>query len=164
MHGNEVPADMKLIDYLNPELIFLDLPARSKEEALAEIARSMTQAGAVKSECELLNVISQRESQGSTSLGNGVAIPHARLKCLEKITLAMARVAPGIDFGGEGHPPVQLIFLLLTPVDKAAEYLKVLARLSKLMKENDLPKSMKKIPSPQAAWEFFASLENQEIH
>ncbi len=155
---------MKLIDYLYPELIFLDLPARSKEEALVEIARSMTQAGAVQSECELLKVISQRESQGSTSLGNGVAIPHARMKCLERITLAMARVTPGIDFGGEGHPPVQLIFLLLTPVDRAAEYLKVLARLSKLTKETDLLKSMKKIPTPQAAWEFFASLDNQDIH
>lgn len=155
---------MKLIDYLNAGLIFLDLPAQSKDEILTEIVGRMKRARAVKSETELLKEIRHRESQGSTSLGNGIAIPHARLKSIERITLAMARVTPGIDFGGEGHPPVQLIFMLLTPVDRAAEYLKVLAKLSQLSKENDLPKLLKGISSPQAAWEFFAALENQEIH
>ncbi|TFG80167.1 MAG: PTS sugar transporter subunit IIA, partial [Chrysiogenales bacterium] len=125
---------MRLFDYMDKKLIFLDLHAHSKKEALAEIVKRMKENNAIKNESDLLQEINNRETQGSTSLGNGVAIPHARLKSLDKIVVAMARLSAGIDFGIEDHEPVSLIFILITPTDRAGEYLKVLAKLSKFLK------------------------------
>lgn len=154
---------MRLFDYMDKKLIFLDLHAHSKEEALAEIVKRMKENNAIKNESDLLQEINNRETQGSTSLGNGVAIPHARLKSLDKIVVAMARLSAGIDFGIEDHEPVSLIFILITPTDRAGEYLKVLAKLSKFLKEKKLLKRLLAADSVPAAWELFESIEHQDI-
>ncbi len=154
---------MRLFDYMDKKLIFLDLHAHSKKEALAEIVKRMKENNAIKNESDLLQEINNRETQGSTSLGNGVAIPHARLKSLDKIVVAMARLSAGIDFGIEDHEPVSLIFILITPTDRAGEYLKVLAKLSKFLKERELLKKLFATDTIQATWQLFESVDNQEI-
>ncbi|MCJ7525769.1 MAG: PTS sugar transporter subunit IIA, partial [Candidatus Aminicenantes bacterium] len=154
---------MRLFDYMDKKLIFLDLHAHSKEEALAEIVKRMKENNAIKNESDLLQEINNRETQGGTSLGNGVAIPHARLKSLDKIVVAMARLSAGIDFGIEDHEPVSLIFILITPTDRAGEYLKVLAKLSKFLKERELLKQLFATDTIQATWQLFESVDNQEI-
>ena len=154
---------MRLVDYMDKKLIFLDLHVHSKEEALAEIVKRMKENKAIKNESDLLEELNNRETQGGTSLGNGVAIPHARLKSLDKIVVAMARLSAGIDFGVDGHEPVRLIFILITPTDRAGEYLKVLAKLSKFLKEKKLLKQLFATDSIQATWELFESIEHQDI-
>jgi PTS system nitrogen regulatory IIA component len=154
---------MRLLDYMDKKLIFLDIHAHSKEEALAEILKLMKVNNAVKNESDLLEELNNRETQGVTSLGNGVAIPHARLKSLDKIIIAMTRLSAGIDFGVDGHEPVRLIFILITPTDRAGEYLKVLAKLSKFLKEKKLLKQLFTTGTVQATWELFESVENQDI-
>jgi PTS system nitrogen regulatory IIA component len=154
---------MRLVDYMDKKLILLDLPARSKEDALAAIVRRMRESKAIKDESELLEEINNRETQGGTSLGNGVAIPHARLKSLDRIVVAMARLSSGVSFSEEDHEPVRLIFILITPTGKAGEYLKVLARLSKFLKEKKLLKRLLAVDSVAAAWELFESIEHQDV-
>jgi len=154
---------MRLVDYMDKKLIFLDLQAHSKEEAITEIVKRMKENKAIKNESDLLEEINNRETQGGTSLGNGVAIPHARLKSLDKIVVAMARLSAGIDFGVDDHAPVRLIFILITPTDRAGEYLKVLAKLSKFLKEKKLLKQLFATNSIQATWELFESIEHQDI-
>lgn len=154
---------MRLFDYMDKKLIFLDLHAHSKEEALAEIVKRMKENNAIKNESDLLQEINNRETQGSTSLGNGVAIPHARLKSLDKIVVGMARLSAGIDFGIKDHEPVSLIFILITPTDIAGEYLKVLAKLSKFLKDKKLRKKLLAADSVLTAWELFESIEHQDI-
>jgi PTS system nitrogen regulatory IIA component len=154
---------MRLIDYMDKKLIFLDLPAHSKEDAIAAIVRRMKENKAIKDESELLEEIYNRETQGGTSLGNGVAIPHARLRSLDKIVVAMAKLTSGVNFSEEDHEPVRLIFILITPTGKAGEYLKVLARLSKFLKEKKLLKRLFAVDSVSAAWELFESIEHQDI-
>ncbi len=101
---------------------------------------------------DLLKEINNRETQGGTSLGNGVAIPHARLKSLDKIVVAMARLKVGVDFDEGDREPVRLIFIVITPIDQAGEYLKVLAKLSKFLREKKLLKTTgcKRIPFPSS--------------
>jgi PTS system nitrogen regulatory IIA component len=154
---------MRLLDYMDKKLIFLDVHAHSKEEALAVIVKRMKENRAIKNESDLLEELNNRETQGGTSLGNGVAIPHARLKSLDKIVVAMARLSTGIDFGVDGHEPVRLVFILITPTDRAGEYLRVLAKLSKFLKERKLLKQLFATDTIQATWELFESVENQDI-
>ncbi|TFG78802.1 MAG: hypothetical protein E4H23_07095 [Chrysiogenales bacterium] len=75
----------------------------------------------------------------------------------------MARLSAGIDFGIEDHEPVSLIFILITPTDRAGEYLKVLAKLSKFLKERELLKKLFATDTIQATWQLFESVDNQEI-
>ncbi len=154
---------MRLVDYMDKELFFFNLQANSKEEAITDIVKRMKENQAINDESYLLEEIFNRESRGGTSLGNGVAIPHARLKSLDKIVIAMARLSTGINFCAEDRQPVKIIFILITPMDKLGEYLKVLAGLSKLMKDKKLLKSLFAADSIQTAWELFESLESQDI-
>ena len=148
---------------MDKKLIFLDLPAQTKNEALAEIVKRMKEHQAVRHEGDLLEELNNREDQGGTSLGNGVAIPHARLKSLDKIVVAVARLEKGIEFCADDREPVRLIFILVTPTDRAGEYLKVLAKLSKFLKDKKLLKQLFAVDSVEAVWELFASVQNQEI-
>lgn len=153
---------MRLIDYMDRKLIFFDLQVQAKEEAITEIVRRMKVSEAIPDESYLLEEIFNRESRGGTSLGNGVAIPHARVKFMDKIVIAMARLSTGVSFCPEDRQPVRIVFILLTPQDKLNNHLKVLAALSKFLKDNKLRKRLFAVDSVQGAWELFESLEPRD--
>ncbi len=153
---------MRLADYMDEKLIFLDLQAHSKEEAITETVRRMKESRAIQDESCLLEEIFSRESRGGTSLGNGVAIPHARVKSMNRIVIAMSRLATGVSFSAEDRQPVRIVFILITPLEKLNEYLKVLAGLSKFLKDKKLLKRLFAADSVQCAWELFESLEPRE--
>ncbi len=150
---------MRLADYLDRKLIFLDLGAPSKEAAITEIVRRMKDCQAIRDEEAVLEEIFSRESRGGTSLGNGVAIPHARVKSIDRIVMAMAKLSDEVSFSAEDRQPVRVVFLLVTPLEKLNEYLKVLAGLSKFMKDRKLLKRLFAVDSVDGAWELFDSLE-----
>ena len=150
---------MRLADYLDRKLIFLDLGAPSKEAAITEIVRRMKDCQAIRDEEAVLEEIFSRESRGGTSLGNGVAIPHARVKSIDRIVMAMAKLSDEVSFSAEDRQPVRVVFLLVTPLEKLNEYLKVLAGLSKFMKDRKLLKRLFAGDSVDGAWELFDSLE-----
>lgn len=152
---------MRLVDYLDRKLIFLELQASSKEEAITEIVNRMKKSNAIQDENSVLEEIFSRESRGGTSLGNGVAIPHARVKTVDHIVLAMARLSSAVRFSAEDRQPVRFVFILVTPLEKLNEYLKVLAGLAKFMKDKKLLKRLFAIDSIESAWELFCSLEPQ---
>jgi fructose-specific phosphotransferase system IIA component len=152
---------MRLIDYMDQKLVFLDLQANSKDEAITEIVRRMEECGAVRDAASLLEEIFSRESRGGTSLGNGIAIPHARVRSAEKIVVAMARLASGVNFSVEDRQPVRIVFILVTPLAKLNEYLKVLAGLAKFLKDRKTLKRLFAVDSVSGAWELFASLEDK---
>ncbi len=153
---------MRLIDYMEQRLIFLDLQASSKEDAITEMVRRMKECQAVQDESCLLEEIFSRESRGGTSLGNGVAIPHARVRVTDRIVIAMARLSTGVRFCQEDRQPVRFIFILITPLERLNEYLKVLAGLAKFLKDKKLLKRLFAVDSVQSAWDLFESLESRE--
>lgn len=153
---------MRLTEYLDRKLIFLDLPADSKDDAIRKIVGRMKENHALQDEESVLEEIFSRESRGGTSLGNGVAIPHARVKSIDRIVMAMARLSGGVGFSAEDRQPVRIVFILITPLEKLNEYLKVLASLSKFLKDRKLLKRLFTVDSPAGAWELFASLEPRD--
>jgi mannitol/fructose-specific phosphotransferase system IIA component (Ntr-type) len=114
--------------------IFLDLPGGSMAETLAEMARRLKATGDIKDPDDLTRCLLDREKLGCTGLGNGLAIPHCKLKELEGVIVATGVVHSGVDFRSVDGRPVRLILLVLSPADAPAGHLQALARISRLVK------------------------------
>lgn len=121
---------------LNKESIILEMKATGKESALRELAAlAAVQCGRFTEEI-LYNVLLEREAVGSTGVGNGVAIPHGKIEGLDDIMLCFGRSKAGLAFEAIDNHPVHLLVLLLSPADKATEYLQTLARVSNILKSS----------------------------
>ncbi len=154
---------MRLSQYMNEGLIYLDISAKDKSDAIAQMVQLMAKSKALKDANVFGDEVNQRESLGSTGIGKGIAIPHARSKHVAKITIAFARLEKGIDFGAEDDELVRLVFLMGTPVDAVGEYLKILAKLSRLLKENGLRKKLLKADSPDEVMNMIEEAEDQAL-
>jgi fructose-specific phosphotransferase system IIA component len=150
---------MRLLDYLNENLIFLNLEVKDKNDALEKIVALMAQKKVIQQPHDFLAALLVRENLGSTAIGDGIALPHARLNDLNRITIVCACLKKGIDFEAEDQKPVNLIFLLGTPPAMATEYLMVLAKLSRLLKEKGLHDKLIKAGSPAEIIEIICENE-----
>ena len=121
-------------EYLREDLIQETLQGRSKEEILREFAELFRRAHVVSEPQELVDRLMAREKLGSTGIGDGIAIPHARVKNLTRVTVAFGRAPGGVDFNALDGKPTDLFFVLIAPEDVPGEHLKVLARLSRLLR------------------------------
>ena len=151
---------MRIADYLRDSLIFLDVEAKDKDSAIAKIVELMDKNDVFTDAKKFLNEVYQRESLGSTGIGYGIALPHARTQNVNKIVIAITRLKEGIEFGSEDKKPVKLIFLLGTPLKAVGEYLKVLAKLSKLLREDKMRNSVLKAESPVDIRKIFEDAED----
>ncbi len=129
---------MKIRDGVRPELVFLDLVAHEDETVIAIIARKLA-AAADLDPVLVEGALAEREKLGSTSVGNGFAIPHCKLPNLEQIVVALARFDVGVDFGDtKSQADVRFFFVVLSPPDQPAEHLQVLSQIARILKSADL--------------------------
>ncbi len=127
----------------------IDLKARTKEEVLREFADLMRDSGRVEDSEALARVLATREALGSTGIGDGVAIPHGKLKGLKGLLMAFGRSRMGIDFDSLDGGPAHLFFLVVAPEDAPGEHLKALARISRLMKNAHLRDQLMRAAGPE---------------
>ena len=102
---------------------------------MRELTRHMALRIATLEETELYGALAEREKLGSTGVEDGIAIPHAKVSHLDRIVLACGRSIRGLDFEAHDGNPTHLFFVLLAPANATGMHLKVLARLSRLLKE-----------------------------
>ena len=136
-------------ELLDPGAITLRVHASSKRQALtivAEIAARSVDATAADITAKLM----ARERLGSTGVGHGVAVPHARLKGLERMHGVFVQLDLPIEFGAVDEQPVDLIFALLAPADHPAEHLRALAKVSRALRKADLREQLRQAHSPDA--------------
>ncbi len=124
---------MKILDVLSPEAILTDLQARDKKGALEELVAPVAQQAGVSPE-EMVRVLMDRERLGSTGIGEGIGIPHGKMKNLESLYLGVGLSRKGIDFESIDGKPAHIFFLLVTPENSTGLHLKVLARISRILK------------------------------
>jgi PTS system nitrogen regulatory IIA component len=120
---------------LGDQCILLEMESTSKAEALQELAAAVHAACAGVNQHTLVQVLQEREQVGSTGVGNGVAIPHAKVPGLEEMILCFGRSTRGISFDAVDNHPVHLFVQILSPMGMANEYLQTLARISRILKE-----------------------------
>lgn len=129
---------MRIASLLSLDSIEEKMGAVDGREALASLASLLVAAGRIPEGTDIVGSLESREELGSTGIGNGVAIPHVRLKEISSFSMALGRSVGGVDFNAPDGKPVHLFFLLVTPEDSPGGHLKVLARISRLMKQPGL--------------------------
>lgn len=133
---------VRMRDLLCDDLVIDDIAATDKDGVIREFAGLLKASGKIKDENEIVRVISEREALGSTGIGDGVAIPHGKLRGLGRMIVAFGRSKKGVDFQALDGRPVFLFFLLLTPEDRPGEHLKALARIARILKNPALRESL----------------------
>src|SRR4030042_2678826 len=133
---------MKILDILDKQMIISQLASTSKEGVLRELVRAIAQVEKQVDENRLMEILLERESLGSTGIGDGVAIPHGKSKNAKRLLAAFGRSLAGMDFQSMDGKPTHLFFLLVAPEDSAGIHLKALARISRLMKDASFRKRL----------------------
>lgn len=126
---------MKISELLAQDAVVPEMHATTKEEALVELTEALLASGCVLDKDEVLRILQERENLGSTGIGDGVAIPHGKLKNLDRLVMSFGRSREGVDFDSMDGKPAHLFFLLVAPEESVGIHLKTLARISKLLKD-----------------------------
>ncbi|HEY6874357.1 MAG TPA: PTS sugar transporter subunit IIA [Geobacteraceae bacterium] len=140
---------MKIEGLLQPEDIIPELSAETKEEVLQALAAKVAERHPPLDREELLRILLERERLGSTGIGDGIAIPHGKLKRLDKPRMAFGRSLKGVDFNALDGRKAHLFFLIIAPEDAVGVHLKMLARISRILKDPGVRKGL--LAAPDAA-------------
>lgn len=129
---------VKITDYMSEDLIRLDLLSKTKDDVLKELSNLMGRAPHIGANSEIIyKALLEREKLGSTGIGKGVAIPHAKTDSVEKLTIAFGITREKIDFKSLDEEEVNIFFVFASPNKESHIYLKVLARISRFIREED---------------------------
>lgn len=128
---------MRIEDILAEDMIVPALHADTKAGILAELAGTVADQHPEVDRARLLSALQDREKLNSTALGDGVAIPHGKLAGIKRVFAAFGRSVHGVDFESLDGKPTHLFFLLVAPEESAGAHLKALARISRLLKNDE---------------------------
>ena len=133
---------MKISEILTKKNIIKDLKSFDKESVLEELSNFLKDRGEIPNKENLLLSLLEREKLGSTGIGENVAIPHAKIRDIDKIITVFARSQIGVEFESLDQKPVNFIYLILAPEKSTGQHLKALARISRLFKNPSLRESV----------------------
>ena len=164
---------MRISELLNKNAVQVNLKSHTKEGVIAEIVDSLLAQKMIKDKKVILDALLKREEQGSTGVGNGVALPHARLEDLKNVVFFVGLSRRGIDFSSQDKKPVHIIFLFLTPLSETGTHLKILSKLSTLLHSKSFLLQLKNAATNEELFlaltqsrldqEGFLALERKEI-
>lgn len=128
---------MQIMDFLSKKAIITDIKSTKKVDVIRELVDALINSGDIEKKCrnKLIDALMNRESLGSTAIGQGIAIPHAKSDCVEKLVAAFGLSKKGVDFDSLDGELAYIFFLLIAPQDSAGPHLKALARISRLLKD-----------------------------
>jgi len=149
---------MKITEMLKQDFVSLSLQAKGKEEVLSELCSLLSSK--VKFDHDaMVRVLLEREKLGTAGIGDGIAIPHGKLKDLDDIHIAFGRSREGIPFDSMDGKPVHIFFLLLAPEKSTGQHLKTLAKLSRMLKDE---KFRKLLMSVQTSDELYRVISEKD--
>lgn len=152
---------MDFTQFLDGNAVVADLPVANKKtlfQALGGIAeRALTLPAR-----DVVDKLNERERLGTTGFGGGVAIPHGRVAGLDRIRAALVRLDRPIDYGAIDDLPVDLVFMMLSPVDAGADHLKALAQVSRRLRDRAFVAKLRGAGSPDALYALFATAETRD--
>jgi PTS system nitrogen regulatory IIA component len=150
---------MKIMEILARDAVILDLESNTKDALLAEMSAALAKAVPALDADRLLQVLIERESEQSTGIGEGVAIPHGRIPGLSSLVASFARCNKGIDFGSLDRQPAQLFFLLVAPTHDNSQSLKALARMCHFFRDAAF---CKKLTEAEKLEDIFLAIEEED--
>ena len=151
---------MKITDLLTKKSINLNVKASNKKDIIEQAVELMEQNGNINNKEEYLKLVMKREEEGSTGVGEGIAIPHGKGNVISKPGLVAMVIPDGVDFEALDGKPVKLLFLIAAPDSKDNLHLKVLSRLSALLMNEKFRKNLLNAKSKE---EFLKIIDEADI-
>jgi PTS system nitrogen regulatory IIA component len=152
---------MMIVDILSEDLIIPNLRAKTRDDVLAELVERIVAKSRDVDGKHALTVLIERERIGSTGIGHGIAIPHAKLPNLQRAIACFARSREGVEFGSLDGRPAHLFLTLLAPERGAGLHLKALARASRLFKDADFREKLLESDDTRTLWSVIYEKDTQ---
>ena len=153
---------MKIIELLNKECIALDQNLPTKEEVWRGLAERLYQSGAVADVDQYLRDVAQREAEGTTGVGFGVAIPHAKSNAVKTAALGMARLTAGVEVASLDGTKADLFFIIAAPLHADNLHLKALSKLAGMLIYEDFLAALRQAGSPEEVLQIIQAWEAKE--
>jgi len=150
---------MKLTDILVRDACQVDVRGKTKPEVLRELSEALVHAVPGLDRAELYAMLVEREKLGTTAMGDGIAIPHARIESLDRVLAVFGLSRGGVDFDSLDGQPTHLFFLLVAPGREGSAHLLLLARLSRLLGIDAFRARLREVGTTD---ELFRAIEEEE--
>ncbi len=154
---------MLLSEYITPESIKINLEAEDKEEVFEELIDLMVNTYNIPDREPLLEAIRDRETKGTTGIGGGIAIPHAKSGIIERSYVVLGISGIGIDYQAKDDEPVNVVFMMVTQESNPNEHLQILQKIAKLSKSDDITQKFIDCGSAKEVHKLIADYEEQEV-
>jgi fructose-specific phosphotransferase system IIA component len=156
---------MKFADFISRDAIRAELTAEDKEAVIREMVQSLVTAGKIETgEAEnIVKAILKREELGSTGIGRGVAVPHAKHPSVDRLVGTVAVSHEGVDFNSLDGERVQLFFLLISPPDRPGDHLRALENISRQLRDDTFCRFLKKARSAEEIEQLLDEADNNQF-
>ncbi len=151
---------MRILELLSPSCVRVPLHSTQKHEILDELVDLLTENGLCPDSESVKRAVWDRETQRSTGIGEGLAIPHGKCAALPGLVLAIGKPAQPIEFGSIDKKPVQLVILLVSPPEKKDEHIQALGKISKIMTSAEFRQRAYAAQSPTELYALFREAES----
>ncbi|MBC7364431.1 MAG: PTS sugar transporter subunit IIA [Candidatus Aminicenantes bacterium] len=153
---------MRLSNIIKDNTILMEMKAREKQQALEEMVSFLKKNKILISDKEVVEKLNQREALGSTALGDGIAIPHCKVKNVKNPILLIGIAPAGVDFGAPDGKPVRIFFLLISSPEDPSLNLQILALIAQLVRKSPhLKEQLLRAQSAQEVLEVIKELEEK---
>jgi fructose-specific phosphotransferase system IIA component len=152
---------MILTQILEPACIKVPLQGKNKEAIITELVDVLNAGGFLQNKDSVLQAVLAREQLRSTGIGSGIAIPHGKCKGVRELVMAMGISPQGVDFQSIDEKPVYIVVLLVSPLDKTGPHIQALARISRLMLDEDFKNKIQHSSSAQELYDLISSKESE---
>jgi fructose-specific phosphotransferase system IIA component len=152
---------MILTQILQPGCIAAPLKSKNKDSAIEELINILAAARQIKDAKVALEAVMEREQTRSTGIGSGIAIPHGKCTAVDELVMAVGIAADPIDFASIDNKPVSIIVLLVSPMDKTGPHIQALARISRLLLDEQFKGKLEKASSPEEVYQLISAKESE---
>ena len=155
---------MKFMDFIVSESIDPDIGAASKDDTIRTMVANLRTAGAVPASDEeaVISAILKREELGSTGIGNGVAVPHTKHPCVDRIVATVAISKNGVEFASLDGENVFILFLLISPPDRPGDHLRGLENISRHLRNQDFCSFLRQANSAEEIIELLKEADDED--
>jgi len=152
---------MILTQILQPTCVKVPLEGKDKQSVIAELVDLLDTNGLLSDKNVVLDAVLAREQTRSTGIGSGIAIPHGKCKAVKELVMAIGVADEPIDFGSVDDKRVTTIFLLVSPADQTGPHIQALARISRLMLDEQFRQKLEKATSSDEVYKLLNNKENE---
>ncbi|MBA2880405.1 PTS system nitrogen regulatory IIA component [Desulfosalsimonas propionicica] len=149
---------MKILDYITADTILTNLQATDKKGVIDELTEPVAALTGLEQR-NIVRVLIERERLGSTGIGDGIAIPHGKINGIESLVLGFGLSRKGVNFDALDGKPAYIFFLLLSADNSTGLHLRVLARISKLLRDQDFKEKLKRANSAQQVMDVLSEVD-----